>query len=186
MCCCRYISISLLLILFGHCFCIANVNNQKPIEINEISEFNIHAEKYNYRLPNNTKPEYYDITLITSIDRGEFDFSGTVKISIRILEDSSSITLHARQLTLTSIRLTDLMGVEIRLRPHIYDIVREFITITTDDVKLLVNQNYILTIAYIGVLREDTHGFYRSFYISEQGEKVYVSCIFVSNKPKKL
>lgn len=53
-----------------------------------------------YRLPNNSIPFSYDLTLNTDIDKGNFTFIGVVKIQIKIIEGSTAITLHYRQTTI--------------------------------------------------------------------------------------
>lgn len=122
-----------------------------------------------YRLPNNTKPENYDITITTNIDKNNFIFSGTVIIDIRVLEESSSITLHARQLTINLVRLITKTGTAVKLNPFTYDPTTEFITIPTQS-RLLKDTNYILTLGYVGVLRTDKCGFYATSYTNSKGE----------------
>lgn len=122
-----------------------------------------------YRLPNNTKPENYDITITTNIDKNNFIFSGTVIIDIRVLEESSSITLHARQITINLVRLITKTGTAVKLNPFTYDPTTEFITIPTQS-RLLKDTNYILTLGYVGVLRTDKRGFYATSYTNSKGE----------------
>lgn len=147
---------------------------EKPLELESLNESDnllSRVEQYNYRLPNNSRPELYEIELRTNIDRNEFDFSGVVRVEITILEDSNRITLHARQLTVTHIELEEDGGQKISTEPYLYDIVREFLTITTDGVVLEKDKKYILTIEYNGELRTDLGGFYRSSYKDPSGSK---------------
>lgn len=135
-----------------------------------------------YRLPNNTKPETYDITLVTNIDKNNFNFSGKVDINIFVLEASSEITLHARQLTIESVKLfVHANKNEIKLYPFTYNETTEFLTIPTQT-QLQKGINYILTVEYTGELRSDLFGFYRSFYIDSQGgtKQVELCLIFDS------
>lgn len=127
------------------------------------------ANRTNYRLPNNTKPESYDIKVISNIDRIEFDFTGTVTINLIVLKTSSEITLHARKLSIKSVKLTTKSGRSIDLKTFTYDTTTEFLTIPTDTV-LEMNSKYILTIEYVGELRVEHYGFYRSSYVNSQGE----------------
>lgn len=127
------------------------------------------ANKVSYRLPNNTKPESYDIELITNIDKNEFIFLGLVTINLIVLESSSEIKLHARKLAIKSVKLTTKNGHSIDLKPFTYDTTTEFLTIPAE-VVLEQNSKYILTIEYVGKLREEHYGFYRSSYVNSQGE----------------
>lgn len=127
------------------------------------------ADEISYRLPNNTKPENYDITLVTNIHKNDFKFSGTVIINLRALETSYNIVLHARQLIIKSVKLMTQTGTNVRLNPFIFDAITEFLTIPTQS-QLQKDNNYILTIEYSGELRTDQHGFYRSSYVNSRGE----------------
>lgn len=133
------------------------------------------ADEFTYRLPNNTRPEFYEVQLVTFIDRGEFNFSGTVRIDVRVLEESKTITLHARRLTIDSVQLSDSYGNPIEDDvTFAYDVTKEFLTISTGKTMLQRGEKYLLKIFYIGELRTDLGGFYRSSYVNAQGTKVYV------------
>lgn len=122
-----------------------------------------------YRLPNNTKPESYEITLVTNVDKNEFSFSGIVAIDLRVFEASSNITLHARQLNIQFVQLMTKNRTLVPLNPFSYDRTTEFLVIPTQT-ELQQDTNYILTIEYIGVLRSDQHGFYKTSYVNSKGE----------------
>lgn len=154
---------------FSLCFCI-NANEYAPFDHRFSSIFNeTDNTEINYRLPNNTKPESYDIKLSTNIHEGDFNFSGLAAINLRVLEPSYNITLHARQLTIKSIQLTTSFGIKIDTHNFTYDPVTEFLTIPTTS-QLQKNAQYQLAIAYSGTLRTDNLGFYRSSYINSKGE----------------
>lgn len=125
--------------------------------------------KINYRLPNNTKPENYDITLITHIDENDFNFTGRVVITLRAIEASNNITIHARQLKIKSIELTTGSGTGVKLNSHTYDDITEFLVIPTQT-ELRAGTQYILTIEYAGILRTGSTGFYRGSYTNSKGE----------------
>lgn len=122
-----------------------------------------------YRLPNNTRPESYEITLVTNVDKNEFSFSGIVVIDIRVLEASSNIILHARQLNIQFVQLTTKNRTLIPLNDFSYDRTTEFLIISTQT-ELRKDTNFILTIEYIGELRNDQHGFYRTSYLNREGQ----------------
>lgn len=143
---------------------------EPPFEYRRVLETDFRADNYKYRLPNDTVPEAYDISLTTRIDLAIFDFDGLVKIDVNVLKTTREIVLHARQLTIKNIRLYDHTG-NIPLLSHEYDVVPEFLKIPTDNVELIQGRKYFLEISYSGVLRSDNHGFYRSSYINEEEEQ---------------
>ena len=133
----------------------------------------IDDDDLNYRLPNNSRPIRYDLWLKTDVDKNNFDFSGRVKIHIKILEPTQQITLHARQLTIDNV---DLLNTDNTLRQanlvHNYDEVLEFLIISLPS-QLTVDDELILDITYQGILREDGSGFYRASYRDENDNQVW-------------
>lgn len=147
-----------------------------PIDHNFINTFDTNNENaaVNYRLPNNTKPESYEITLRTRVDKGQFNFTGNVNIYIEVLEENTkTITLHARQLTFGTITLKQGTS-EIDLKDHAYDTETEFLTIPLKSDTLIKGRFYYLNIEYSGELRKDMGGFYRSSYINANNETMQV------------
>lgn len=153
----------------------ANINGQQWFGNSAVSTSK--TNQINYRLPNNTKPESYDITLATNIDQNDFKFSGRVSINFHVVEASYNITIHARQLAIEKIKLSTSFGAVINLYQHTYDNVTEFLIIPTQ-VQLQKDQQYILTVEYSGVLRTDLSGFYRATYINANGETRKVNFYF--------
>lgn len=151
----------------------AFVSAKVPIASISADEFDSSIEKstkFNYRLPNDTIPTRYDINIVTNVHTGDFNFSGIVTIVVEILQDTKSITLHQRQLTITSIELTDNQANTFDLHPYEYDTVTEFLKITPlNNVTLTKNKTFFLKIQYNGELREDQKGFYRSSYKDDSG-----------------
>lgn len=138
-----------------------------PFVLRDVGDFaTAQEEEIHYRLPNNTRPEAYEVSLKTDIADGNFNFSGEVEIRVNVLEESNFITLHQRQLEIVSARLTGEDEEEIPLADFSYDSVTEFLTFTTVDRKFAVGEKLFLTIKYTGELRSDGAGFYRSSYDS--------------------
>lgn len=128
----------------------------------------------NYRLPNHTHPETYDISIKTRVDLAEFDFSGRVKIGIAVDEATQQIVLHTRLLNVTEVQLFRRNGnsnAEVIIARHTYDEELEFLTIHTDNVVLNAGDSLQLNIAYNGSLRNVPYGFYRSSYKNADGSK---------------
>lgn len=121
-----------------------------------------------YRLPSNSVPESYNITLTTRIHEGRKEFSGTVEIGLRTILDSTNITIHQRRLTITKVELWRRNNATILepIKNLTFDSVTEKYTILTNHV-LPLNTSYTLKIAYNGTLRQDEAGFYESWYVNE-------------------
>lgn len=130
-----------------------------------------------YRLPNDTKPETYDITLNTRVDSQNFTFEGNVKIGITVIEETSTIKLHHRQLTIVSITLwtTTIPPLLIDLNEFTYDQDVEHLIIPIANGPLLANTSYTVEIIYTGTLRQDNGGFYRSRYLNNDGVEVWLA-----------
>jgi aminopeptidase N len=128
-----------------------------------------------YRLPNNTIPIHYDIWLSTDIHIPTFSFNGLVSIRIKALENSSSITIHYRQLTIVNIDLFDSNDVLIQSDlAYREKKVEEFLIIEPQNL-LLQNQEYIIKVNYAGKIRDDDAGFYRSSYVDELGNRKWLA-----------
>lgn len=132
-------------------------------------------DEFIYRLPNNTVPLYYEVNLDTDIHLGEFGFKGFVRIQIRVLENSPSITLHHRQLTITKIDLKTENGANRQSNvPHEYDEITEFLEIKPR-LPLSANAIFWVEITYNGTLRGDQAGFYRSSYKDESANNHWLA-----------
>lgn len=137
------------------------------------------AEQLNersFRLPNNTEPISYDIRLSTDIHRGNFGFQGEVRINIRAVEATNSITLHSRQTVITLISLFNPNGTvfEENLR-FIYDSEVEFLVILVNR-GLEADQEITVLIQYLGFLSNDLTGFFRTSYNNaETGEVTWLA-----------
>lgn len=137
-------------------------------------EWILREDVVNYRLPNHTHPESYDLAMLTRVDLADFEFTGLMKIRVMVDHTTREIVLHARDLTIKSVRLARFSGtvpVDIRLQPHSYDDDTEFLTITTDGITLTPGDRLLLEIVYTGALRTDGVGFYRASYIDSSGNE---------------
>ncbi|CAG9799845.1 unnamed protein product [Chironomus riparius] len=143
-------------------------------------------ETTSYRLPNNTIPIDYEITLTTNIHRNLSEFSGTVKIHVKLMENSSSITLHSRQLEIERIdiyqpgmpfpTITDAIFEEIKSN--------EFLVVKLPKI-YETGTEFVLAISYLGKLREDSTGFYRGDYINSAGNSSsYAATYFKLNNSR--
>ena len=128
-----------------------------------------------YRLPNDTYPLHYDVSLKTEIHLGDFSFTGIVDIIFECITQTNLITIQERQLTIIKVDLFDVNDVVIEediLFTEEAD--REFLLIPTRQF-LTVGTQYKLKIYYSGILRQDEAGFYRSSYQNAQGQTVWLA-----------
>ena len=117
-----------------------------------------------YRLPNNSIPLRYDLWLKTEVDKEIFNFSGRVKIHIKVLEPTQIITLHMRRIVITKVDFLDVSGSLITGNIAFdYDKHFEFLELTLPTQRN-VNDELILDIAYTGVSKRDGLGFCHSSY----------------------
>lgn len=125
-----------------------------------------------FRLPNNTVPETYEISLWTLIDQSDFQFTGNVTIGVRAVTNTTFITLHQKELSIKSVTLIDPKNghrIVVNRNELDYSEINEFLTISFTDYVLVKDNRYFLTILYNGTLRSDDAGFYRSSYVAENG-----------------
>ena len=129
----------------------------------------IKTASLSYRLPNVSIPLRYDLWLRTDVDKAIFNFSGNVKIHVRIVENTQKITLNHRQITVEKVSMYNvdhslvssnldfelISGFELFVisLPHIAN----------------ADEEFILNIEYNSELRQSVGGFYRDSYESDRG-----------------
>lgn len=126
-----------------------------------------------YRLPNNSIPLSYDLRLTTDIDKAVFNFTGAVKIHIKIIDESQEIVLHYRQTTIEVINLWSGDGTTIISSnlPYEQIPVFEFLVITLPN-NYLPGDELVLEINYSCEHRDDGAGFYRGSY-NQNGQQIW-------------
>lgn len=154
-------------------FCFLGFIHQTTSKVIAISE----NEKINYRLNDEVLPVHYTIELTPHFtdENGKepFTFDGIVDmILFTERRNVNSITLHSRDLNISSIKIeTDQFWTPwspwndsaSRIVSTTYDEETHFLTINLDK-DMLVNKLYSLSFKYVGILRTDMVGFYRSSY----------------------
>jgi aminopeptidase N len=135
-----------------------------------ISSNQISPAEVGYRLPNTSIPLRYDLWLQTDVDKAVFDFSGRVKIHVRIVEATQSVTLNQRQITVEQVDFIDLdHSVTVSNVNFVFLENVELMVITLPRV-VEANEEIVLDIMYTGKLRYDNAGFHRDSYESDDGE----------------
>lgn len=136
---------------------------------------NLHSnnKKINYRLPNHTKPLFYDLKLNPHLTPDNFTFDGEVLIHIEILSQTRTLTLHMKKLIIndnaTFLKANNGFGF---YSPTTYDRnnLSELLTLGFD--KELPTGRYMLYMKFVGILNDRSYGFYRSSYINDAGDTV--------------
>lgn len=126
----------------------------------------------NYRLPDNIVPVHYDIELIPYIKKNNFTFDGKSHIIIEIRRATRDLSMHVLDLMIneTATSLVSSNNVIYAPTAHNYDNETEILTLHFDDELPL--GIYSLNIQFVGILNDDLHGFFRTSYINENGDKV--------------
>lgn len=127
-----------------------------------------------YRLPNNSIPLSYDLMLTTDIDKGLFNFTGSVFIHIKIVDESTEIVLHYRQMTIDVINLwaADRSAMFVPDLSYVQIPDYEFLVITLPNVAH-PDEEILLEINYRCEHRSDGGGFYRGSYNTPEGVQVW-------------
>lgn len=127
-----------------------------------------------YRLPNNSIPLSYDLMLTTDVDKGLSNFTGAVKIHIKIVDVSQEIILHYRQTTIDVINLLSVDGTTLIAADLSYEQipVYEFLVVTLPNT-LNPDDELVLEILYTCEHRSDGGGFYRASYTNANGATVW-------------
>ena len=129
--------------------------------------------KIQYRLPGTAIPIDYIIQLTPDLDetsKKNFTFEGIVEIKIKVEKESANVTLHSKDLDISSATLISPEAeykTNVTLEPE-----RDFLIITKQVGKIAAGE-HTLKIIYSGILNNNMRGFYRSSYEND-GKKVYV------------
>lgn len=125
-----------------------------------------------FRLPNDTRPLTYDVSIRTWIHDMNLTFVGTVRIGILAVESTNTITLQHRELTIENVVLLSELGDTIQIGDVSYDSEFEFLTIPVTN-NLTEGNVYFVVIDYRGIMQTSTSGFYAIRYINSEGNEIY-------------
>lgn len=135
-----------------------------------------------FLLPNDTMPLNYDLAIRTTIHQGDSIFDGHVRINIRVLEPTSTITLHYRRMIIRSINLLNTDG-SVRQQSASFRMTSavEFLEIFSST-PLMVGQELIVEVLYTGILRDDFGGFFRTSYVDpDSNERFWLASTHFKN-----
>jgi hypothetical protein len=112
--------------------------------------------------------------LVPYFEDRNFTFDGEVEITVNATTDASSITLHYDHMDIignpTVLSLAGLQ--ELEVVNTTYDKVTSFFKMELNET-LLIGQQYLISIKYMGNLNDGEVGFYRSSYTTSYNGKRY-------------
>ena len=129
------------------------------------------------RLPLNLKPTKYKVQLVPFLIPDNFTTRGYVEIAMKCEKETENITMHAVDMTIDydSVTVEEEEGLQtVGVRSHEVDSDRDFY-IAHMDMPLKEGRTYIIKINFTSRLRNGLKGFYRSYYLSDTGEKKYLA-----------
>lgn len=118
------------------------------------------------RLPNDTRPLLYDLTLLPDLTRGLY--KGFVNVTIEIDNVRNDVVIHSKNLTISEIVLknSESKNLQILIVKEIVE--DEVIVITTK--KMVTPGVYYLFLRFDGLMFGKFNGFYRSQYRTLAGD----------------
>lgn len=110
------------------------------------------------RLPNNTRPETYEITIRTWIHDGNFTFIGSVRIGIVAMQSTNYITLHHRVQSIERIAIFSEDQIPVNIGNSSHNTEFDFLTIPVIGDNLVEGSRYFIVIDYTGTMERDSDG----------------------------
>lgn len=126
----------------------------------------VYSLKSYKRLPTDTRPLLYDLTLLPDLTRGLY--KGFVNITIEIDNTRNDVVIHSKNLTISEITLTDSDNRRLQILIVKEIVEDEIIVITTK--KMITPGIYYLFLRFDGLMFGKFRGFYRSQYRTSAGE----------------
>lgn len=125
------------------------------------------VEAASYRLPNNTRPVFYDLHIKTFLISQISDFTGKLKLEFVAEQTTKSVTLHAKDLKIQAINLLDVDSNVIQRKINFeFDTPKDFLKIKLGRL-MQKDEHLVLEIFFSGVLNKNGVGLYRSYFYNE-------------------
>lgn len=122
------------------------------------------------RLPRSIKPVSYDVVLLPFLTTENFTFNGEIAIRFNVMETCKNVTLHSTSLVInwsfSHIQKLDandkpVENVSITNQYFVED--KQFVVFETGK-QLEANSNYVLRLQFVGSIKDNLQGFYKSSY----------------------
>lgn len=116
------------------------------------------------RLPDDTEPEWYALSLVPDFDTVNPSFAGRVDISIVVKTTTDEITFNSKDLVLHEITMTDdNTNGDVRVDSWKYVEELEQVKVKIDG-HILAKQKYTIHIDYSGYLNDDASNIFHTSY----------------------
>jgi aminopeptidase N len=141
------------------------------------------------RLPRSISPISYDIVIVPYLSGVEnFTFDGNVIVKFQVQETCKNITLHSFMLkihrNLTTVQKVDENEKGLSIKNQSFVEAKQFLIIETEE-ELEKGSIYLLKLSYIGQIRDNLQGFYRSSYTVNNETKWLASTQFQSTDARR-
>ncbi|KAL1704750.1 hypothetical protein EV121DRAFT_205123 [Schizophyllum commune] len=113
------------------------------------------SEQSNFRLPRHVRPTHYDLAIQTDLE--ELTYSGFVRISLDVLEDTNEIVLNAGE----GLEISSVYSQSIDASAQAFDAENERLSLTFPT-SLAANSPAVLTIRFHALLTDSLMGYYYS------------------------
>ncbi|KAL3279071.1 hypothetical protein HHI36_016585, partial [Cryptolaemus montrouzieri] len=126
------------------------------------------AKNYKYlRLPNDTLPIHYDLTLLPDLQSGSFD--GLVNITLRTLVEKDILILHNKNLTIRSAQFADNINNTVVKINNIKRFIDDDVIVLNLTKKIAPGVHH-LTLNFTGNMLQKLTGLYSSQYKNEDND----------------
>jgi aminopeptidase N len=124
----------------------------------------------NLRLPRSIRPVSYDVTLLPFLSSDNFTFNGEIAIRINVNEKSKNVTLHSASLVINwSFSNIQKLGDDekpvenVSITNQYFVDEKQFLVLETGK-HLEANENYVVKLQFVGSIKDNLQGFYKSSY----------------------
>jgi aminopeptidase N len=122
------------------------------------------------RLPRSIKPVSYDVVLLPFLSSDNFTFNGEIAIRINVIEKCKNITLHSTSLVINwSFTHIQKIGDDekpagnVSITNQYFVDEKQFLVLETGK-DLEANTNYVVKLQFVGSIKDNLQGFYKSSY----------------------
>lgn len=122
------------------------------------------------RLPRSIKPVSYDVVLLPFLTSDNFTFNGEVAILINVIETCKNVTLHSTSLVINwsfshiqKLDENDKPAENVSITSQYFVDEKQFVVLETGK-DLEANSSYILRLQFVGSIKDNLQGFYKSSY----------------------